>query len=111
MHQHSCALCHIDLKGITVRRGGKSVNLLNELEYINGKIWANIYTKDEIIIIDPATGEVEAEIDCKGLLPKELRSDRTDVLNGIAYNPADGSIYITGKYWPRMYKIALKEKK
>ena len=88
-----------------------SKQLLNELEYIDDRIWANIYTKDEIIIIDPATGNVEAEIDCKGLLPKELRTGRTDVLNGIAYNPADGSIYITGKYWPRMYKIALKEKR
>lgn len=99
------------VRSITVRRNGKSVNMLNELEYIDGKIWANIYRKDEIVIIDPATGDVEGVIDCRGLLDKKLHTSRTDVLNGIALHKATGDIYLTGKYWPRMYRIALEQKK
>ena len=99
------------VRSITVSKKGKSVNKLNELEWIDGKIWANIYLKDEIVVIDPTTGEVEAEIDCRGLLDKHLRSERTDVLNGIAYHPATGAIYLTGKYWPRMFRVTLEEKK
>lgn len=99
------------VRSVTVRSGGKSVNFLNELEYINGKIWANVYLKDEILIIDPASGEVEGVVDCRGLLPKERRTRRTDVLNGIAWNPATGEIFITGKYWPAMYRIELEKKK
>ena len=98
------------VRSITVRKAGKSVNMLNELEWIDGKIWANLYTKNEIVIIDPATGVVEGVIDCAGLLPKSLRTSRTDVLNGIAYNPNTGEIYLTGKYWPRMYRVTVKEK-
>ena len=99
------------VRSVTVRSGGKSVNFLNELEYIEGKIWANVYLKDEILIIDPATGEVEGVVDCRGLLPKERRTRRTDVLNGIAWNPATGELFITGKYWPAMYRIELEKKK
>lgn len=99
------------VRSITVRKGGKSVNHLNELEFIDGKIWANIYLKDEIVIIDPASGEVEGVIDCRGLLPKQRRTAHTDVLNGIAHNPDTGEIFLTGKYWPSMYRVTLKEKK
>ena len=96
------------LRSVTVR---KSVNYLNELEYIDGKIWANIYLKDEIVIIDPASGNVEGVVDCKGLLPAERRTSRTDVLNGIAYKPETGEVYLTGKYWPTLFRISLVEKK
>ena len=99
------------VKSITVSKSGRSVNMLNELEWIDGKIWANIYLKDEIVIINPANGEVEAEIDCRGLLDKSLQSKRTDVLNGIAYQPATGAVYLTGKYWPRLFRVSLVEKK
>ena len=99
------------VRSVTVRYGGKSVNYLNELEYINGKIWANIYLKDEIVIIEPSTGEVEGVIDCHGLLPKNRRTSRTDVLNGIAYRPETDEIFITGKYWPTMYRINIEQKK
>lgn len=98
-------------KTVRVTNGGKPVRLLNELEWIDGKIWANIYTTDNIAIINPKTGVVEGMIDCSGLLDRKLRTARTDVLNGIAFNPADGKIYLTGKYWPRMYEIKLKETK
>ena len=87
----------------------KPVMWLNELEYIDGRIWANVYTSDEIVIINPRTGKVEGVIDCSGLLPRKLHSDTTDVLNGIAFNPADGKIYLTGKNWPKMYEIKLEE--
>ena len=93
-----------------VTMDGKSLTFLNELEYINGHIWANVYTHDYIVIIDPATGNVTGRIDCKGLLPNSLRKPTTDVLNGIACNPATGEIYLTGKYWPKMYKVKLVEK-
>ena len=87
----------------------KPVMWLNELEYIDGRIWANVYTSDEIVIINPRTGKVEGVIDCSGLLPRKLHSDTTDVLNGIAFNPADGKIYLTGKNWPKMYEVKLGE--
>lgn len=93
-----------------VTMAGQPLTFLNELEYINGQIWANVYTKDYIVIIDPATGKVIGRIDCKGLLPNSLRKVTTDVLNGIAYNSVTGDIFLTGKYWPKMYKVKLVEK-
>ena len=95
---------------LIVKYEDRPVRWLNELEYINGKIWANVYTTDEIVIINPKDGRVEGLIDCRGLLAKEKRTPMTDVLNGIAYNPADGKIYLTGKNWPELYEIRLIEK-
>ena len=94
---------------VTVRLNGRPVNDLNELEYIDGKIWANVYLTDLIVIVNPADGNVEATVDCSGLLPSRLRYDDTDVLNGIAYNPADGKIYLTGKNWCRLYEVKVIE--
>lgn len=96
---------------MTVRLNGRPVNDLNELEYIDGKIWANVYLTDLIVIVNPADGNVEATVDCSGLLPSRLRYDDTDVLNGIAYNPQNGKIYLTGKNWCRLYEIKLAEVK
>ena len=98
-------------KAVDVKLDGRSVRNLNELEYIDGKVWANVYTTDLIVIINPSTGVVEATVDCTGLLPDQLRDRRTDVLNGIALDPASGKIYLTGKYWKRLYEIELVEKK
>ena len=89
----------------------RPVRWLNELEYIDGKIWANVYTSDEIVIINPKNGKVEGVINCRGLLPKRLHTTSTDVLNGIAYNPETGKIYLTGKNWPKLYEVRLVEKK
>ena len=92
---------------VDVKMDGRPVRNLNELEYIDGKVWANVYMTDLIVIINPADGTVEASIDCTGLLPRNLREPRTDVLNGIAQDPATGKIYLTGKYWPRLYEVRL----
>ncbi len=96
---------------VDVKMDGRPVRNLNELEYIDGKVWANVYMTDLIVIINPKDGTVEARIDCSGLLPRTLRTPKTDVLNGIAQDPATGKIYLTGKYWPRLYEIRLVPEK
>lgn len=96
---------------VLVTLNDRPVRLINELEYIDGRIWANVYTYDEILIINPKTGKVTGIIDCRGLLPDKLRTVNTDVLNGIAYNKEDGKIYLTGKNWPKLYEVKLIEKK
>ena len=95
---------------LNVRLHGKALKFLNELEYIDGRIWANVYTTNMIVIIDPESGDVESVIDCTGLLPRKLRTEDTDVLNGIAYDESTGKLYLTGKNWPRIYEVALEEK-
>lgn len=82
-----------------------SAESLNELEYINGKIWANRYYTDEIVIIDPKTGKVEGRINLKGILKTSLRKANTDVLNGIAWDSENDRLFVTGKRWPRLFEI------
>lgn len=94
-------------KELKVTVNGRRLDYLNELEWIDGKIWANVYGSDTIVIIDPSSGIVTAVIDCSNIYPQNLRKPSTDVFNGIAYNPADGKIYVTGKYWPKLYRITL----
>ena len=96
---------------VVVKHEERPVRWLNELEYIDGKIWANVYTSDEIVIINPKDGTVEGVVDCRGLLPDSLRTPATDVLNGIAYDPMTKKIYLTGKNWPKLYEIKLVENK
>lgn len=78
---------------------------LNELEYINGKIWANRYYTDEIVIIDPETGKVEGRINLKGILKATDRKTNTDVLNGIAWDQEGDRLFVTGKRWPKLFEI------
>ncbi len=82
---------------------------LNELEYINGEIWANVWTTDTIVRIDPKTGKIVAEIDLRGLLVSNLsnQKNQVDVLNGIAYDHDKNKIYVTGKFWPKLFEIEL----
>jgi len=96
-----------EVSKVDVKLNGKSVTQLNELEYINGEVWANIYGSDVIVIIDPKNGTVKGTIDCRNLLPGNLRTYKTDVLNGIAYNSVSKQIYITGKMWPKLYRIQI----
>lgn len=97
-------------KKIYVTLEGRPVRWLNELEWIDGKIWANVYTTDTIVIINPKDGNVEGLVDCKGLLDRKDITADTDVLNGIAFNKKTGQIYVTGKNWPYLYEIELVEK-
>jgi len=80
---------------------------LNELEYIEGKIYANRYYTDEIVIIDPATGKEEARVNMKGILSIKDRKPSTNVLNGIAWDAENERLFITGKYWPKLFEIEL----
>ena len=82
---------------------------LNELEYIQGKIWANRYYTDEIVIIDPESGKVEGRINLKGILKTTDRKPSTDVLNGIAWDPQGNRIFVTGKLWPKLFEIRIRE--
>ncbi len=86
------------------------VNQLNELEYINGEIYANIYQTDKIARIDPVTGKVLAYIDLSKILNTNDYEQDTDVLNGIAYDPATKRLFVTGKKWPKLFEIKLKLK-
>ncbi len=86
------------------------VDQLNELEFIDGKIYANVYQTDKIVIIDPKTGAVTGEIDLSGILQPKDRYANTDVLNGIAYDSAGKKLYVTGKNWAKLFQIALVKK-
>ncbi len=80
---------------------------LNELEYIRGKILANVYGESYIVVIDPGSGKVLGKLDLQALMPKGSVGDLNQVLNGIAYNSLTGHLYVTGKRWPVLYEIAL----
>ena len=86
------------------------VSKLNELEYINGKIYANIWGKDLIARINPQTGHVSSWINLEGLLSDEDKKKRVDVLNGIAYNPENKTLLVTGKLWPKIFEIEITKK-
>ncbi len=94
-----------ELSRIEVFDNRGPVNKLNELEFINGIVYANIYTKDIIALIDPETGKVLKYIDCSGLLKKEDINEDTNVLNGIAYDHQKHRLFITGKNWPKLFEI------
>ena len=87
---------------------GRPLRNLNELEWVNGEIWANVWQTDEIARIDPITGKVVGLIDLSGLLPEEDRLRDTDVLNGIAIDPVTQNIWVTGKRWPWLFEITLE---
>jgi glutamine cyclotransferase len=89
---------------VRVSAGGRPVFMLNELEYISGAIYANVWQTDRIAIIDPSTGNVCSWIDLTGLNAAP-RSSRDDVLNGIAYDADSGRVFVTGKRWPTLFEI------
>ncbi len=94
-----------EVRRITVKDHGAPVAELNELEYVHGQIYANIWHSDRIARIAPATGKVLGFIDLAGLLPAAQRSDPEAVLNGIAYDSAQDRLFVTGKLWPRIFEI------
>jgi glutamine cyclotransferase len=90
---------------VTVRDDGEPIDQLNELEFIDGRVYANVWQTDRIAIVDPQNGHVDAWIDLSGLLAPEDRTPRTDVLNGIAHDPEGDRLFVTGKYWPKLFEI------
>ena len=91
---------------VTLR--GRPQEQLNELECVDGAVYANVWQEDYIVRIDPASGRVTHQIDAAGLLSRnEARG--VDVLNGIAYQPEAGTFYITGKWWPKMFEVRFVE--
>jgi glutamine cyclotransferase len=95
------------VRTVEVTDGGVPVEDLNELEFINGEVWANVWLTDRIVIIDPLSGIVAATVDLTGLLPPEDRLPDTDVLNGIAYDAEGDRLFVTGKKWPALFEIQL----
>lgn len=97
------------VRTISVRDSDRDTPLtnINELEYVNGEIYANIWQTDRIARINPATGALLGWIDLAGLLPAGDRAPGTDVLNGIAYDAATNRLFVTGKNWPTLFQIAL----
>lgn len=94
-----------EIGALDVRDDDQPIPYLNELEYVDGEIWANVWQSDFIARIDPATGRVTGWINLTGLLGSGAR--RAVVLNGIAHDPATGRIFVTGKLWPRIFEIEL----
>jgi glutaminyl-peptide cyclotransferase len=94
-----------EVRRITVKDGATLVTQINELEYIHGQIYANIWHSDRIARISPATGKVLGWIDLSGLLPTSEHSTAEAVLNGIAYDAAHDRLFVTGKLWPRIFEI------
>ncbi len=93
---------------LDVTRGSAGVYLLNELECVGDLLYANVYQRDEIVRIDKATGHVTGVLNAANLTRDAGRAgDAEAVLNGIAYNPATNTFFVTGKLWPKMYEIAL----
>lgn len=95
------------VRRISVRGPRGAVNKLNELEYVDGEIWANIWHADRIARIDPEKGRLLGWIDLSDLWPRRDRPDAQAVLNGIAYDPTDKRLFVTGKLWPRLYEIEI----
>lgn len=95
---------------VTVRDGSRTIRQINELEYINGEIWANIWQTKRIVVIDPKSGRVTKRIDMRGLPHKEDINGNEDYLNGIAYDAEQDRIFVTGKLYSKIYQIELVEK-
>lgn len=97
------------LRGVAVTLQGTPVPNINELEWIGGRIWANVYLTSTIVIVDPATGVVEGIVDLSPLIDRIEIDERTDVLNGIAFDASTGRIFVTGKYWNKLFEIEIFE--
>jgi len=96
------------VRKLAVRMNGQPIRDLNELEFIDGEIWANVWQTDIILRIAPSTGKVTSFLDLKGVLAPSDKTGREDVLNGIAYDADHKRIFITGKLWPRIFEIRIR---
>ncbi len=96
------------VKTLQVANNKDIISSLNELEYINGTIYANIWTTEVIVQIDPETGKVLSEINLSGILNMYKKAnERVDYMNGIAYDKKNDRLFVTGKWWPRLFEIKL----
>src|SRR5690606_31595640 len=91
---------------LIVRERGLSVSGINELEMVGGELFANIWQSDDVIVIDPDTGAVTGRIDFSPLR-RELGNARVDVLNGIAWDAEGQRLFVTGKYWPKLFEVRI----
>lgn len=98
------------LGSVTVRRSGIPLPSLNELECVDGRVWANVYGSDRIVAIDPVRGVVVAEVDASGLLRRD-EAATADVLNGIAWVPERKTFLVTGKLWPALFEVRFLEER
>jgi glutamine cyclotransferase len=94
---------------VVVRDGNRRINRLNELEYVAGEVFANIWYEDRIARIAPDTGQVLAWIDLSELFPMDQRPHRDAVLNGIAYDAEHHRLFLTGKDWPKLFEIRISK--
>lgn len=94
-----------EIGSIEVYDNNGPVDSLNELEFIDGLIYANVYQQSYIVVIDPKTGKILQSIDCKNIVPQEYIGDINNVLNGIAYDSKKNRIFVTGKHWPILYQV------
>jgi glutamine cyclotransferase len=99
-----------EVRSVTVTFQGRPVRYLNELEYINGEVWANIWTSNEIVRIDPQTGEVLSVVDLTGLRERANAESSDAVLNGIAWDAEHNRLLVTGKLWAQIFEIELHER-
>ena len=98
-----------EVSRIQVRDGGAPVVSLNELEFVRGEVFANVWQTDRIARISPKTGSVTGWIDLQGLLSARDRAQGVDVLNGIAYDAARDRLFVTGKLWPKLFEIRITQ--
>ncbi len=92
---------------VQVHEGGAAVEGLNELEFINGRVYANVWPTERIVIIDPANGHITGWVDCSGLLASRPVTGAVDVLNGIAWDKDKERLFVTGKLWPWLFEVRL----
>lgn len=92
---------------IQIYNNSSKIKSVNELEWIDGRIYANIYQRNGIAIINPVNGEVDAVVNCNSLRKKVTQHANLNVLNGIAYNPDTNTIFVTGKNWDKLFEIKL----
>ena len=98
-----------EVRRVSVSALGRPLDQLNELEWVDGQVWANVWQQDVIARIDPSSGQVRGWIDLRGLLP-QAQARQADVLNGIAYDAARQRLFVTGKLWPQLFEIRLVPK-
>jgi glutaminyl-peptide cyclotransferase len=99
----------IETRRVEVTDGGRAVRGLNELEVVGADVLANVWQTDQILVVNPTNGRVKARLDLTGLLRISDRTDSTDVANGIAYDAQQGRLFVTGKLWPKLFEIRMRQ--